>query len=502
MTSSDIQTRSFEMRDINLELREVSGIAVPYNTESNGERFDPGAAVPADVTMLYWEHDDPIGKITAWEQRPEGLWITARFTEGVSQADEAYALVKDGVVNNFSIGFRMVESYRDPSSGVTVVTKADVREVSVVPMAWYETAKITEVRSSAPEIQEEETMSEIDIVTDTAGLDEVRQAVEMLERQVASLEIAPAAPVVDTRSAGEVLKAIASGDENEIRTYTGGTTADSVLINGWVGDLTRIVDQAAILRGVFASGTLPSAGNFIEFAVLEGNSMTVQEQDAEGDDLAFGKISLTTSTAPVKTFGGYTTLSRQEIERSSVNVLDHSLRAQAIEAGKAINSFMRTEYATEVDAQVTAGNTVTIPASPTYADWVNAAIDAASKFDLQGLTLDALIVDKTTFKSLLNVVGADGRPVFLVSGPGVNNVGNLNVRGLSGDLASIPVVMDPFLSSSEVAFVNRNSLRFYGSALVQLQLENSINLSKNFSVYTYAAVGHEIPSGIVPVVVD
>jgi HK97 family phage prohead protease len=495
---SNLEQRAFEIRDINVDAREVSGIAVPYETEANGEMFVQGAAIPADVTMLYWEHDDPIGKVTSWEQRPEGLWITARFTEGVSQADETYALVKDGVINSFSIGFRMVESYRDPTSGVTVVTKADVREVSCVPMPWYETAVIEQVRESAP-LETEETMQENTPAVTPEDLDEVRELAENLERQLAVIQTAPAEVAVDTRSAGEVLKAIASGDENELRTYTGGTTADSVLINGWVGDLTRIVDQAAILRGVFASGTLPSAGNFIEYAVLEANSMSVGVQAAEGDDLAFGKISLTTETAPVKTFGGYTQLTRQEIERSSVNVLDHSLRAQAIEAGKALNLFMRNEFSTEVAAQVTAGNVVELAATPTYADWVAAAIDAAAKFDLQGLTLDALVVDKATFKSLLNVQGVDGRPVFLVSGAGVNNVGNLNVRGLSGDLASIPVVMDPFLDG-EVAFVNRNALRFYGSSLVQLQLENTINLSKNFSVYTYAAVAHEIPAGIVPVV--
>lgn len=342
-------------------------------------------------------------------------------------------------------------------------------------------------------------MEEI-IVPDAAGLDEVRQAVEMLERQVASIEVAPAAVVEDTRSAGEILQAIAKGDEVAMRAYTGATTADTVLRDAWVGDLTRIVESVPGVRQVFATGTLPAEGNFIEYASLTSNSVDVDVQAAEGDNLPYGEVVIDSHTASVKTFGGYSELTRQSIERSSIAYLDHVLRAQAFAAGKALNDFVRAEYLTEHAAQVTATNVVELAATPTYADWINAAIDAQIKFQAQGLSIDALVVDPTTFKSLLNVESADGRPVFLVTGAGSNNVGSLNVRGLAGDLASIPVIMDAALQSDEIAFVNSNALRLYASAAARLQDENIINLSKTFSVYMFGAVAHEIPSAIVPVV--
>lgn len=493
-----MEIREFEIRETAVDAREVVGIAVPYETLSNGEKFARGAAIPAENTMLFWRHQDPIGKIIEHEQTDAGLMIRAKFTEGVRQADEAYNLVKDGVITKFSVGFNLLESNRE-DDGTTVVTKADVREISLVPMPWYDSADITEVRESAPETKEEETMEEI-IVPDAAGLDEVRQAVEMLERQVASIEVAPAAPAVDTRTAGEALQALAKGDDVEIRAYTGATTADTVLRNGWIGDLTRIVEDVPGVRQVFATGTLPAEGNFIEYASLTSNSVDVNVQAAEGDDLTYGEVVIDSHTASVKTFGGYSELTRQSIERSSIAYLDHVLRAQAIAAGKALNEFVRAEYLTEHAAQVTASNTVSLAATPGYADWLNAAIDAQVKFQAQGLTLDALVVDKTTFKSLLNVESADGRPVFLVTGSGTNNVGNLSVRGLAGDLASIPVIMDAALADDEIAFVNSGALRLYTSAVARLQDENIINLSKQFSVYMFAACAHELPSGIVPVV--
>lgn len=501
---TQLETRSFELRAVNVDAREVTGIAVPYNTVSNGEMFAYGAAVPADNTMLFYGHEEPIGKIIAHQDTPEGLQITARFTEGVTKADEAYALVKDGVINSFSVGFRLLESHLD-ESGVNVVDLADVREVSVVPFPWYEAATIQEVRTEPTEsVMETETMTDSTPAVAAADLEEVREAVESVRREMSvALEARTVEPTMDTRSAGEIVHAIAQGDEQAVRAYTGATTGDSVLINAWIGDLTRIVEQAAPLRGVFGSSALPGSGNFLEYASLTSNSVDVDVQAAEGDDLGYGEVVIDSHTAPVKTFGGYSQLTKQVIERSSIAYVDHVLRAQAIAAGVAINGFIRSEYETEHAAQITAGNKVTIDAASfaaaTYADWLNAAIDAQVLFQAQGLAIDALVVDKATFKSLLTVESADGRPVFLVTGAGNNNVGTLNVQGLTGELAGIPVVVDSGLTA-DAAFVSSKALRFYGSPTVSLQQDNIINLSRDFSVYMYGAVAHELPAGIVPVV--
>lgn len=495
---SDLETREFDIRAVNTEERTVAGLAVPYETEAHGERIARNAVEPADNVMLFWRHEEPIGRIIEHQQTDAGWEIKAKISE-TPRGEEAYTLVKDGVINKFSIGFHPVESHRD-DNGIRVVTKANVVEVSLVPEPWYNTANLTEVREIAPE-ETEETMQENTPAVTLEDLAEVRELAETVERQLATIAERDETPAIDTRTAGEALQAIASGDEMAIRTYTGATTGDSYLRNGWIGDLTRIVEEAAPLRSVFGSSTLPAEGNFIEYASLTSNSVVVDQQDAEGDDLTYGEVVIDSHTAAVKTFGGYSELSTQVITRSSVAYLDHVLRAQAIAAGKAINGFIRAEYLAEHALQVTATNTVSIPATGvTFNDWLNAAIEAQVKMQAQGLSLDALIVDKATFKALLNVESADGRPVFLVTGAGANNVGSLNVKGLAGDLASIPVVLDAGLASDECAFVNSAALRFYGSSVVSLQDENVVNLSKQFSIHMFGAVAHEIPSAIIPVV--
>ncbi|MFD1505264.1 hypothetical protein FE374_09355 [Georgenia yuyongxinii] len=502
--SEELLTREATFTASDVEAREVVGIAVPWEqpTDLAGyrEQFARGSVVDSDEALLFYGHAEPIGRVIRAEDTDAGWEITARISE-TARGDEVLTLLRDEVLTKFSVGFRPVEA-RTEEDGLVTRTKVNVREVSVVPFPAYAGASISEVRErpSDEAHQRQEGADMPDNVT-AADLEQVRASIEDLDREVRMIQTdKPTEPVVDTRSAGEVLKAIASGDEAELRAYTGGTTADTVAKNGWVGDLTRLVDEAATLRGLFSTGNLPAEGNFIEYAVLGENTAVVGDQGGEGKDLPYGKVTVTTATAPVKTYGGYTQLTRQEIERSSVAILDHNLRAQSIATGKALNAAFRTFYAAQVAAQTSAGNTVEIPAAADYTDWLGAVVDAAEKYEDLGVSLDALVVDKTIFKTLLGFTGSDGRPMMSVDGSGANTVGSLDVKAISGSLATIPVRLNAKQAAPGAAFVNRLAIRSYNSPAVRLQDENIINLSKDFSVYLYSALAAEIPAAIVPVV--
>ena len=488
-------TRQFELRaETATEDRIVRGIAVPFNdpVDVGGykEMIAPNAVMPRDNIKLFYGHDEPIGRVIDSKDTDAGWSITAKISE-TSRGNEVYTLLKDGVLDRFSIGFMPMEENED-KNGTIVRTKIDVREVSIVPIPAYEGAKVEEVRNA----QDVAPIENKEIDVDNVAIEEMRESVEALERKVSTLSIVEAAPVVDTRSAGTVLKAIVAGEE---RAYTGGTSADAIVKNAWVGDLTRLVEGASVLRGVFGSASLPNEGNFIEYGQLKTDTSAFAKQAAEGDDLTFGKIQVETKSAPVYTYGGYTQLTLQEIQRSATNILDFHLRAQAIKVGQVLNGVVRADYKALHAAQLVALNMVDVSAAALYNGWLDAIIEAAVKFDALGLPINALVADKATFKTLAKLQGADGRPVMLVAGNGSNNVGSIDVKGLGGNIANVKVVLDAGLAANESAFVNSNAIRFYTSPIVRLQDENIINLSKDFSVYTYAAVADEMPSAVVPV---
>jgi HK97 family phage prohead protease len=498
-----LETREMQVR-FNAETREVTGLAVPYEQVSNGEMFARDAVTLEDNAKLFWQHKEPIGKILSGRHTADGFEITARISE-TARGDEAYTLLRDGVVDRFSVGFEMRDA--EMRDGVRVVTDAFCREVSIVAFPWYSGAVIAEVREedSDRESPDSATLMEEkmeDITPVLSDLAEVRESVALVEREMAELK-REAVPAVDTRSAGQFLKAIAKGDEAAVRAYTGATTAESVT-TPIDRDLVALVQAANPLSSVFASGVTPVDGLTIDFARLASVTDGTAVQAAEGDDLGYYEIDIETDNVAIKTVGNYAQISRQVIDRSTVNYLDTMLRGQAIGLGNKLHAELVAAYKTVHAAQVTASNTVTIEAtSATYNDFLGGIVDAAGKFDLIGLPLEAMIVDTATFKEIAALQGSDGRPVLLVDGAGVNNIGAVNVAGLRGQIAGITVIADSSLDAvnkDECAFVNGAALRQYQSAALRLSGSNEINLTNAYSISTYTAVADELPKAIVPIV--
>ena len=319
MTMENMITRSFEIRATDAEKREVSGIAVPYNDTIDigggwSERFEKGAVdLNADV-KLFRDHEDIIGVVTAMEESDEGLLIKAKISE-TALGNETLNLVKDGAIRSFSVGFiPVVDEKKD---NTIIRKKVNLKEVSLVAFPAYDKAEVLSVRE---EINQEETSMENTTPDYTSAINEVRNHAEELERRLdvitSEKTATTSAPLF--RSYGEYVKSVAKGDEAAIalhRDFTGGTTADSIMKNTWVSDTVRILNAGRPTFSVLSSAALPADGNNVEYPVLDTDTTDVDVQVAEGDLLAYGKITLTSATAPIKTYGGYTDMSRQVVER-------------------------------------------------------------------------------------------------------------------------------------------------------------------------------------------
>jgi len=503
-----VETREMEFRVTDKDKREVAGIAVPYETMNNGEMFARNSVTLDPEAKLMWQHDqrEPIGRITAGRHTEAGFEIRAVISE-TQRGLDAITLLDDGVINKFSVGFVMRDSKMDDQRN-RIVTDAFVREVSLVSFPWYSDATVTEVRDNDtdPEtpdsaIPQEETM-EPTTPTDS-DLAEVRESIQMLEREIAGInKVEAVAPTY--RSAGDFLAELVKGDETAVkiydRVYTGATTADSVTTPIDV-DLIRLVEAANPLGAVFGTGVTPPTGMVITFAQVDGTTDGTATQAAQGDNLGYSELRLETKTENIITVGNYSELSRQVIDRSSVDYLNSVLRMQAIQLGKALGDQLRTAYKAVVTSQRAANNEVTLSAN-TYDGWVGALADAAATyFEANGVQIDALIVDKLTFKQLLAL---DGTPVISFAGENAGTVGSANVSGLRGSIAGIPIVVDANLhptNQDECAFVSSLALRQYTSGALRLSQENAINLSEAFSLSTYTATADEYPSFIIPVVI-
>jgi phage prohead protease, HK97 family len=530
---SDLQTRDFkiaptpEADGTDDAPRTVRGLAVPYGTEIElvpgyFETIAPGALAPradTDTSLkLVYRHDEPIGLITDATETDAGIEIEARFSD-TQTARDAYQLVRDGVIDRLSIGFAPLETVRteDERGTHTTITSLALREVSLVPFPAYSTAAITEVRTEQTTTPERNTPTMTETATEyalAADLADLRADLTAIEQRAALADQTPAKRAADTRTPGEAIKALVTDEayraeiaDLQTRAFNGAkSSADATMVvPEWIKDLTRLVDKPNVLAGLFATGSLPADGMELDFTELATNTLRVDQLTDEGVDLQMGKVTTKKRSVPIRTFGGYTELTLQAIERTRINLLDTHLRGMAIAAGQASAAYFAARFADAVKTQDANKLAVTKAATAlTWSDISGLIIDAAAKYTDEGLTLDGLIVDKATFKALSGLTGTDGRPLMRAAENSSNTIGTVNAKGLTGVILDVPVTCDLRATPGSLgtgivgAFYNRDAMRTYETPLVQLQDENIINLSRQFSVYRYGAVAAEIPTGLVP----
>lgn len=341
------------------------------------------------------------------------------------------------------------------------------------------------------------------VVPDAAEVRELADNLAHLERKVSELENTDPTPAGDSfRSVGHFVRDLAEGNDLAVRVYTGSTTADAVVtpVDRY---LENLVADASPLGRVFSSGVTPATGMSITYAKISAITDGTDVQSGEGEALGIYAIEMDTDSVAIDTIGSGITMSRQAATRATVPFLDAHFRGQALALGKALNDSLRSTYLSVHAAQVTATNTVVVPATgATIGDWIGAAVDASAKFAALGLQVEALLVSPGVFKDLAALIGSDGRPIMAVVGGGQNVGGTINVPGISGNLAGINVVVDTVLADDECAFVNSQALRQYQSAALRLSNSDALTLTEEWSLSTYTAVADEIPSAIVPVLFD
>ena len=488
---SNIETRSLELRLENLEERTITGLAVPYGQDANiggsyVERFAPGAIDSVEDVKLFYGHETPIGVVVSGRDTDGGYEITAKVSE-TSLGNDVLTLMRDGALNKFSVGFIPVSQEQD---GSTITrTKVSLKEVSVVPFPAYAGASITEVREESPSepeiITESESELENNIELDVRS---VQDEVAELRREIATISTptAVAAPVASYRNAGEYAKALLAREDEAVALFRAATTtADTVALPAFIGQINDLIENNRPALNAFSSAALPASGMTVEYAHVSSNTLAVGVQDPENEELSFGNIAIDTVSSPVVTYGGYTSMSRQVVERSTVNFVDTAIRALAIQYAKATNAkVISTLAGLDMTGKVFDAD------GGTAASLIEGiANGSAYIYNATGLNPEFILCSADAYVTMMKVVGSDGRPVVNVDGAGVNNIGSANVPGLRGSLLGLPVIVDLQLSTGQVFLANSAGIQTLESAGAPVRLQDGdiTTLTESISVYGYIA---------------
>jgi uncharacterized protein len=97
---------------------------------------------------LLWQHqqDEPIGLFDRIFEDRHGLYVEGRLLLTLQRAQEALALLKEGVINGLSIGYSPTRYKMDEKNGVRLLTEVELWEISLVTFPANSQANITVVK--------------------------------------------------------------------------------------------------------------------------------------------------------------------------------------------------------------------------------------------------------------------------------------------------------------------------------------------------------------------
>jgi len=498
---TELETRSFEVR-LEPETREVVGIAVPYgqvaDIGSYQEKFAPGAIRSIEDVKLFWQHSEPIGKILEGRDTDAGFEIRAMISD-TPRGQEAYTLLKDGVINKFSVGFMPLEQTRDGS--LVTRTLVDLKEVSLVSFPAFQGANVAEVREEstvaevvADSIRTKETnMSEnmeLDVRAVQDEVAEIRRELELVKTPAISVSTEG-----KFRSQGEYAKALVSGDSDAVELFRAATSADAALRPAFVGFVNNLINSGRPTLSAFAISALPATGLSVEYAKVNTNTIAVGKQSTENTALSEGAVALSTVSVSVNTYGGFTKISKQAIERSTVNYLDVAFQAMSLAYAKKMN----TEFIAVLAGLTWTGKTFDLSALTASAVMGGIADGAAYIYNATGLSPEFIVAGVTAYKRLVSIVDTAGRPVVQQVGTGDNIIGLANIPGLKGSILGLPIVVDPALDAKTAYLASSQALTTYESAgtPTRLSVADPTTLTDTYSVYGYAAFAVPFEGAIV-----
>jgi hypothetical protein len=318
-------------------------------------------------------------------------------------------------------------------------------------------------------------------------------------RRVVESSVAPAAPAapeyMNYRSFGEYVKALAVGDAPAVEfARTASTSANTFAMPGYIGYINKLIESNRPSWNVWSKAVLPAEGMTVQYASITANSLAVAAQANENDALSFGNLTIASTSADVKTYGGYTTVSKQAVLRGSVDYVGTVFDALAVAYANATNSAAKAKIAaldfTGKVMDLDDGNAAGV---------ISGLIDGVKYIKANsGLNAEFILCSADSYKYFMKIADSAGRPIVNVNRDGQNTFATAN-NDLTGSIWGIPVIVDPTLGTGLAYLANSKALQVLeanGSG-TRLQTQDVSTLTDTLSLYGFAAITVPFEAAIV-----
>ena len=495
--------------ECNEDRREISGKIVPLgtgevgNTNLGAYTFEAGSIEIGDVSKikLLSQHDmkKPIGRMTAAETRPDGIYATFKLSRSTG-GNDALVMAQEGLVSGLSIGAEIIAS-KPSRDGHTVVSAAKLKEVSLVTEPAFKSAQVLEIAAEEiVPVEETKTESET-VVEDTTPVEATpveAAAVEAARPTITAM--AYTKPRLDFSAPKQLEMTIrASLGSDEARDYVraAADTTDNAgliptrqlttVINGLANNTRSAIDA-------ISTGALPDAG--MSFEIPKITTLPTVADTAEAGTPSNTDQASSYVTVTVKKYAGQQQFSVELFDRSSPLFITELMNNMAAQYAAATDKAVYTALASGATADST-----TITTYPTASELLGVVSRGAASVytNTQGFARNILM--NTSQWANLMTLNESGRPIYMAAQP--SNAGGVvrpdsirgNVAGL--DLfvsANVPTANDTDKDDS-ILIINPTAYTWYESPTYQLRADVIASGEILVAMYGYGAIATKIGAG-------
>jgi HK97 family phage prohead protease len=463
------------------ERREISGKIVPMGTGEIGSTnlgqytFAANSIEIADPSKirLLSQHNlqKPIGKMISAEEKADGIYAVFRLSRSTSGSD-ALIMAQEGLVTGLSIGAEIIAS-KPSKDGYTVVSKAKLKEVSLVTVPAFASAEILEIAAEEViPVEENQTTESETAVEETTPAVEATPSVEAASVEAARPTVSASyytTPRINTNvTAGEFAKAqiLAARGDSDARDLVAALQVATVAENTgmvppvYLKDIIGIIDSSRPFIDSIERAALPASGMKVYTPKL--GAQAIVDLTAEGAEYASQDTAVTFQEDNVVKFAGAGILDEELVLRSDPSFLDLYLRELA------------ASYAQKTDAYALGLARDAAVGSSGSSIYKAIADGIADSYNVMRFTPNRLVVHPTaagsiSYADLLGAEDGNDRPLFAAAVP--QNAGGLITQGSTqGTVAGLSLVVDPNYTGDKFALVYPSAaMRFHESGTLQVR---------------------------------
>ena len=510
-------TFSSAIESSDTERRVIAGKIVPYErvgftsagpvvfAKDSIEIGDPGKI----KMLMQHKNDKPIGRMQKFNKAEDGIYASFKISASMSGQD-ALILAGEQLVDGLSVGVEVTGSKQ--TKDYLYVTKATLKEVSLVETPAFAEANVTKVAASESETDSTPTTTESEAILDTTPEPTVTPAevapVEAARPTIsAAIYAEPRSPINSQAKYLQYAVKAQLGD-HEAGLWVRGEDAKAQKITAADDSFTTNPAFSPVSYATTVIDTLIGTRPTIEACggakVIPSSGMTISHPKitTSGTVALTAEAAAPSETGIVSSYVDATVKKYAGLQRYSVELLERSSDNPAFFQAMLDNMTRAYNKATDsaVIAEIVSGGTLATSQATTYLG-IQAFIAQAgpAAYAATGDLATAYIAGTSQWSLLIGAKDSTDRPIFTSQNP-MNAGGTSSPTSLRGNVLGLDLYVDANMVSTTIDdssfIIVPSAIAIYESPVLRLSTNVPTSGEIELMLYGYLATKTLVSGGL------